>query len=231
MTRWGAGFVNSLGPMSGQRAEWGRVFSKGLQVVDNDLMSMLENRNRFASELDPANRAPYIYSPVTGKTTNDFTFLQRLWNATGVMKVGAAQSPEEKFLQDIEFDLNTTFRTKDGVKLLPAERSELFRIMGEQGVFRAGIKDVMRDAGNFNAIAELKEKRAMGYNADEASLAKWYNIHSRLSDARKAAEELAYAEMDADMFAAIQLRQTQKQISEEANRSGEVINETLSIRK
>ena len=117
------------------------------------------------------------------------------------------------------------------MKLLPPERSELFRLMGEQGVFRAGIKDIMRDAGSFNAIAELKEKRAMGYNADEASLAKWYNIHSRLSDARKAAEELAYAEMDADMFAAIQLRQTQKQISEEANRSGEVINETLSIRK
>ena len=231
MTRWGAGFVNSLGPMSGQRAEWGRVFSKGLQVVDNDLVSMLNNRNRFAGELDPANRAPYIYSPVTGKTTNDFTFLQRLWNATGVMKVGASQSPEEKFLQDIEFDLNTTFRTKDGVKLLPAERSELFRLMGERGVFRAGIKDVMRDAGNFNAIAELKEKRAMGYNADEASLAKWYNIHSRLNDVRSAAEEVAFNEMDSDMFAAIQLRQTQKQLSEEANRSGNVIDETLSIRK
>ena len=231
MTRWGAGFINSLGPLSGQRAEWGRIFSKGLQIVDNDLMSMLQNRNRFAGELDSTNRAPYIYSPVTGKTTNDYTFMQRLWNATGVMKIGAEQTPEEKFLQEVEFDINTTFRTKDGVKLLPAERSELFRLMGEQGVFRGAIKDIMKDAGDWNSLAMLRQKRSEGYTADEASLSKWYNIHVRLSDARRVAEELAFAEMDADMFAAIQFRQLQRDLSLEASQYGETIDNSLNIRK
>lgn len=231
LTRWGAGFLNSLGPMSGARAEWGRVFSKGLQIVDNDLMSMLRNRNRFAGELDPENRAPYIYSPVTGKTTNDFTFMQRLWNATGIMKIGAKQTPEEKFLEEIEFDMNTTFRTKDGVKLLPAERSELFRLMGEQGFFRAAIKDIMKDAGDWNTISRLRQERLKGLTSDQASLQKWDDIHVRLSEARRAAEEVAYSEMDADMFAAIQMRQTEKELTDEANRYGKTLDETLSIRK
>ena len=157
-----------------------------------------------------------------------------LWRhslVAGCLSFVAKQTPEEKFLEEIEFDMNTTFRTKDGVKLLPAERSELFRLMGEQGFFRAAIKDIMKDAGDWNTISRLRQERLKGLTSDQASLQKWDDIHVRLSEARRAAEEVAYSEMDADMFAAIQMRQTEKELTDEANRYGKTLDETLSIRK
>ena len=122
-TRWSAGFINSLGPLSGQRAEWGRIFSEGLLEVDNEFFSVLGNRNKFLPTSNPDNRAPYVYSPVTGKKANGYGFLQRVWNAYSPLQVHSGQEPEVKFLEEFEFDVNTTFRTKDGVRLTANERS------------------------------------------------------------------------------------------------------------
>ena len=227
--RWGAGFVNSLGPLAGQRNEWSRIFSEGMREVDNDFFSILANRNSFAGELDPTNRQPYIYSPVTGKKANGYGFMQRVWNAYSPIKIHPDQSPEEKFLEDIEFDVNTTFRTKDGIKLSSTERSELFRIMGEQGHFKASIQEIMRDAGDWKSIEKLRKLRGQLVKSDEVSLKKWHDIHVRLSEARSAAEDFAYAEMDGDMFAALEMRQAEKDLSEEASIAGEVFDPTTAI--
>jgi len=224
LTRWSAGFVNSLGPLASQRAEWSRIFSEGLQEVDNEFFSLLSNRNSY---LDPSNRHPYIYSPVTGEKPNGYGLLQRVWNAYSPIKVHPEQSPEEKFLQDMEFDINTTFRTKDGIKLEAAERSELFRLMGTGGHFKAAIQEIMRDAGDWESIAKLRDMRRQGLTSDDVSIKRWHDIHSRLSEARRAAEEIAYADMSAQMFGQIEKRQVEQDLTEEAN----IVGETLSIRK
>ena len=233
MTRWAGGFLNSLGPLSGQRAEWGRIFSEGLQEVNDDLFAVLENRNRFAGALDPSNRAPYVYSPVTGQKANGYGFMQRVWNAYSPIKIHSEQSPEEKFLEAMEFDVNTTFRSKDGVRLTAEERSELFRMMGESGHFRDSIREIMRDAKDWESIPRIRALRMQGKTSDEVILKKWDNIHVRLNQARRDAEEYAYAEMDADMFAAIELRQLKQQLQEEASMRGEAIDvdQTLNIRR
>ena len=228
LTRWGAGFVNSLGPLAGQRAEWSRIITEGLMEVDNDFLSLLGNRNSF---LDPSNRHPYVYSPVTGEKANGYGLLQRIWNAYSPIKVHAEQSPEERFLQEMEFDINTTFRTKDGVKLKANERSELFRLMGTSGFFKEEIRAIMRDAGNWNSIAKLREARMRGLKSDEVSIKKWHDLYTRLSDARRAAEQLAYAEMNAEMLGQIEARQMERDLIEEANIAGETLNPALSIRK
>ena len=227
MTRWSAGFINSLGPLASQRGEWSRILSEGLLEVENDFMSQLENRNRFAGELDPSNRQPYIYSPVTGEKPNGYSFQQRLWNAYSPIKIHPEQSPEEKFLQEMEFDINTNFRSKDGVKLTAPERSELFRLMGERKFFKEAIQEIMRDAGSWKSIEKLRELRNQGYKSDEVSLKKWHDIHARLSEARRAAEDFAFADMDADMYAALELRQVQKQLTEEANIAGETFDDSI----
>ena len=233
LSRWGAGFINSLGPLASQRGEWSRILSEGLLEVNQDLQGHLGNRNRFAGALDPANHAPYIYSPVTGKKANGYGMMQRLWNAYSPIKVHPEQSPEEKFLQEIEFDISTTFKTKNGVKLLPAERSELFRLMGEDGVFRASIREIMKDAGDWDSIAKLRALRRSGVSSDETSLKKWHQLHARIAQARSDAEKLAYARMDADMYAAIQLRQIERELRNEAATRGEQIDteSILGIRK
>ena len=127
----------------------------------------------------------------------------------------------------MEFDVNTTFRSKDGVRLLPKERSELFRLMGERGFFREAIAEIMRDAGDWNSIQELREKRNQGYRSDEVSLKKWHDIHARLSEARKAAEDIAYAEMSADMYAAIELRQNTQALQDEYSTAGQIFDPSI----
>ena len=227
ISRWAAGFTNSLGPLSALRGDFSRILSEGLQEVDSDFMSQIENRNRFVGALFDSNRQPFIYSPVTGKKPNGYGFMQRLWNAYSPIQIHAEQSPEEKFLQEMEFDVNTTFRSKDGVRLLPKERSELFRLMGERGFFREAIAEIMRDAGDWNSIQELREKRNQGYRSDEVSLKKWHDIHARLSEARKAAEDIAYAEMSADMYAAIELRQNTQALQDEYSTAGQIFDPSI----
>jgi hypothetical protein len=223
--RWAAGFTNSLGPLAGQRGEWSRIFSEGLKEVESDFFSQLENRNRFSNVmLDASNRQPYIYSPVTGEKANGYGLLQRVWNAYSPIKIHAEQSPEEKFLEALEFDVSTTFKTRNGVKLTAPERSELFRLMGEQGYFKASIQEVMRDAGDWNSIAKLREKRLQGVKSDQASLDKWHDLHTRLSDAKRAAEDFAFAGLNGELITAIEQRQAEQELIGEANIAGELLN-------
>ena len=231
-TRWSAGFVNSLGPLSGQRGEWSRIFSEGFMEVNDDFLSVIANRNRFAMELDPSNRAPYVYSPVTGQKANGYGLLQRVWNAYFPLKIHPEQSPEEKFLQDIEYDYNTTFKTKNGIRLTATERSELFRLMGERGYFKDAITEIMRDAGDWNSIVRLRNLRRQGKTSEEVSLDQWNNIHIRLNEARRTAEEFAYQDMDRDMYAEIETRQIRENLRQEASSRGEFldIDESLNIR-
>ena len=233
MDRWAGGFLNSLGPLAGQRNEWNKLFTDGLIEVENDLISLIGNKNRFASVLDPANRLPYVYSPVTGKKTNDYTFLQRVWNAYSPFKVHAKQSEEEAFLQAIEYDMTTTFRTKDGVRLLTNERSELFRLMGESDQFRRSIREVMRNAGDWKSIARLKALRREGRTSEEVPLDKWEHLHVRLRQAQKSAEKAAYAKMDSDMYAAIEMRRVEQRLRDQAAEQGKVFDPTTftNIRK
>ena len=226
MNRWAAGFLNSMGPLAGQRNEWNKLFTDGLIETENELLSLIGNKNRFASVLDPANRLPYIYSPVTGKKTNDYSFLQRVWNAYSPLKVHAQQSEEEAFLQAIEYDMTTTFRTKDGVRLLTNERSELFRLMGESDQFRRSIREVMRNAGDWKSIARLKALRREGRTSEEVPLDKWEHLHVRLRKAQKAAEKAAYAKMDSDMYAAIEMRRVEQQLRDQAAEQGKVFDPT-----
>lgn len=226
INRWAAGFVNGLGPMASLRGDFSRILSEGLLEVESDFMSQLNNRNRFVGALFDTKQA-YVYSPVTGRKPNGYGMMQRLYNAYSPVQVHPAQTPEEKFLEEVEFDINTTFRTKDGVRLLPEERSELFRLMGERGHFQDAIKEIMRDAGNWDSIQKLRELRSQGFKSDEVGLKQWHDIHARLSEARRQAEEIAYAEMDADMYAAIELRQVRKDLTEEASRAGEVFDPSV----
>jgi hypothetical protein len=134
-------------------------------------------------------------------------------------------------LEEFEFDVNTTFRTKDGVRLTANERSALFKLMGERGHFQASINEIMNDAKDWQSIARMRRLRRIGVPSEEADLRKWDQIHIRLSQARRDAEEFAYAEMDQDMYAEIERRQIEKQLVEEANIAGEALDPTLSIRK
>jgi hypothetical protein len=220
--RWSAGMINSLGPLGGLRNEMGRVLDGGLKIVEDDLGAHIANRNQIAGVLDPANRLPYIYSPVTGKVVNKYNLATRLWNSYSPIKVYPGQSKEEKFLQDIEFDISTTFKKRDGVKLLPAERSELFRLMGEQGYFRQSIAAISRSANARNTIERLRNARRNNVSSEDTSLDKFDLVHYDLGNALRQAEKDAFNELDSDMRIAIEARRQAKLAAEAAAKGGRI---------
>jgi hypothetical protein len=91
INRWSAGFVNSLGPLAAARGDFSKILSEGLVETESDFMSQLENRNRFMGAIFNNANQPYIYSPVSGKKANGYTFMQRLWNAYSPIQVHAEQ--------------------------------------------------------------------------------------------------------------------------------------------
>lgn len=226
--RWAAGFLNGLGPLAGQRGEWSRIFSDGLRMVENDMLSYIGNRNRFAEGILGNTSAPYVYSPVSGKKANSYGFLQRLYNAYSPMPIHAEQSEEEEFLQAIEYDVSTTFKTKEGVKVPIATQSELFRIMGEQGHFRDAIKEVIRSNKEWRSMESFEEMRAKGKEPD---LKQWHNIHGRLRTAQKFAEQQAYLALDPQLKQDIITAQVEQMEKERASFYGQEIDESLNIRR
>jgi len=206
INRFAAGQITSLGPLGGLRNEMGRVLDGGLKIVEDDFKAQVENRNQILGLVDPVNRLPYLYSPITGKIPNKYTLAQRLWNAYSPIKIYPQQSPEEKFLQDIEFDLATTFKTRDGVELLPNERSELFRLMGEQGIFRAHINRMRNSATGRTAVEQLKAARRAGVSSEQLPLDKYKMMRYQLYQGLSSAEDSAFAALDPDMRTAIEVR-------------------------
>ena len=227
-SRWGAGFLNGLGPLASQRGEWSRIFADGLRIVDEDVFSYVKNLNRFAAEVDPKTADPFIYSPVSGKKVNSYGFLQRVWNAYMPFPVHDTASEEEQFLQQIEYPTATLFKTKDGVKIPKQMRSELLRIMGEDGHFQAGIREVMRSNKQWKSMESFDELRRQG-KAPE--LATWHRIHERLQSAQRFAENQAYSRLDPGLQQQFVQLQVEEQLKQNASRQGVVLDPTLSIRK
>ena len=225
--RFAAGFVNGLGPLAGQRGEWSRVFTDGLRIVENDFYAYLGNQNRFAEGILGITSAPVIYSPVSGKKANSYGFMQRVWNAYTAIPIHAESSPEEEFLNHVEYDVSTTFKTKEGVKVPPAIQSELFRIMGEDEIFKRGIQEVMKSVKDWKSLESFEEMRAKG---NEVDIKQWHNIHSRLRTAQKFAEQTAYRRLNPELQQQLITAQVEKMEKERANQLGQPIEESLNIR-
>ena len=206
INRFAAGQISSLGPLGGARNQIGQLLDGGLKEINNDIMSHLANRNQIIGVFDPVNRLPTIVSPVTGKAPNKYTFLQRLYNQHSPLKIHPAMSPEEQFLYDIEYDVSSAFKTRNGVELEYNERTKLFSIMGENGFFRNEIKRISKLAESRNTIQELKDARRRGVTSETTPIGKYDRIHMELSGAQREAEESAFLQLDSEMQNAIKQR-------------------------
>jgi hypothetical protein len=231
--RFAAGQLNSLGPLSGLRNEMGRTLDGGLKLVEEGILSQIANRNQLVGMFDPANRLPYIYNPISGKIPNKYTLFQRLVNVVSPIKIHPEQLPEEKFLDQIEFSLSTSFKKRDGVELDNTERSELFRLMGEQEYFKKRVRSIMNTAEARNTIQELKEARRRGVDSERLPLKNYDNIHYMLGVALRDAEQQAYNELNSDMRLAIEARILAAQTVETRAEMGIIpeVGSTLNIRK
>ena len=218
--RWTGGMINSLGPLSGMRNEFGKILDGGLKEIENDILSHLKNRNRIVGLFDPANRLPTVVSPVSGEAPNKYSMLQRIYNTYSPMKIHPAMSKEEKFLYDIQYDVSSAFKKRSGVDLTAKERNALNVEMGEMEFFKKEINRIANTAEARNTINELNVLRRSGVKSEELDIGLYDQIHMMLRDAQKRAEELAFNNLEPETRNAIEQRILLKQRNDERAKAG-----------
>jgi hypothetical protein len=218
--RWVAGQINSLAPLAGARNEFGRILDGGLKDFNNNIIEQLVNRNQMIGLIDQTNRLPTVISPVSGEAPNKYSMLQRIYNAYSPLKIHPAMSKEEKFLYDIEYDVSSAFKKRQGVDLMADERNALNAEMGRMGFFRKQINRIAKTAEARNTINELKTMRRQFIGSDEVPIGKYDQIHMMLREAQKTAEELAYRNLEPEMRNAIDQRIMLKRINDRRAEQG-----------
>ena len=218
--RWAAGQINSLGPLAGMRNEFGKILDGGLKDLNNDIVEILFDRNRAVGLVDDTNRLPTIVSPVSGEAPNKYSFLQRVYNAYSPLKIHPAMTKEEKFLYDIEYDVSTAFKKRNGVDLTAGERNALNREMGTMGIFREELGRIAKTAEARNTIKELKTMRRQFVGSEEVPIGKYDQIHMMIRDAQKTAEEFAFNNLEPEMRNAIEQRIMLKKMNDQRAEQG-----------
>ncbi len=127
---------------------------------------------------------------------------------------------EEKFLYDIEYDVSSAFKKRQGVDLMADERNALNAEMGTMGFFRKEINRIARTAEARNTIKELKTMRRQFVGSDEVPIGKYDQIHMMLRQAQKTAEELAFNNLSPEMRNAIEQRIMLKKINDRRAEQG-----------
>ena len=218
--RWLAGQINSLAPLAGARNEVGRVLDGGLKDFNNNIIEQLANRNQMIGLIDQTNRLPTVISPVSGEAPNKYSMLQRIYNTYSPLKIHPAMSKEEKFLYDIEYDVSSAFKKRQGVDLMADERNALNAEMGKMGFFRKEINRIAKTAEARNTINELKTMRRQFIGSDEVPIGKYDQIHMMLREAQKNAEELAYNNLEPEVRNAIDQRIMIKKMNDQRAEQG-----------
>ena len=128
--RWAASFIPSATtPGANGLLELQKLVVPQLKVVDNNLLSMIQNRSLVKSTLP--DEYDYIDGGVIGEPEN---FIARLYNVYSPFKVSGKMSPEKQFLIDIEYDGRSNLETDgNGVKLTGTEQSMIGSRMGQMG--------------------------------------------------------------------------------------------------
>ena len=190
--RWAAGMVNDLIPGAGQRGEWGRLMANERRELNRTMDGYFRNRNKFVDALAPEGaRMPISKDWIYGKPVDGTEpFMIRLFNAYNRgMKISTEQGPEARFLTAVEYDSRPLFnKNSDGVEYTEQERAELYAMVGEDGFFLQGIRDVM--AKHVDSLDKFDQLRQVNSNVP---IDQFLMIHSELDYhleiARKAAEE------------------------------------------
>jgi uncharacterized membrane protein len=220
MNRWAAGQINSLGPLAGARNELGKILDGGLKDLNNDIVEILFDRNRAVGLVDKTNRLPTIVSPISGEAPNKYSFLQRVYNAYSPMKIHPAMTKEEKFLYDIEYDVSSAFKKRNGVDLTADERNALNAEMGRMGIFRQELNRIAKTAEARNTIKELKTMRRQFIGSEEVPIGKYDQIHMMIRDAQKQAEEKAFFNLEPPIRDAIEQRIMLKKMNDQRAEQG-----------
>ena len=238
-SRFITSFGNNFVPLGSLRNELGKVMYPQLRQIRAELGENLRNRNAWLDAVDPNRKLPPVVDPIDGKEIGgeDNWFL-RVFNR-GPMKVTSAPSKERQFLIDIEFNSNPSMRTSsDGVILKNHEIAAINSKIGEQGIYKRKINEIMKDAnkltykapdGNvykgFINIIQAQRRGMIG--SDVLDIAKYKMIYSRLTVAYNQAKNYAEESLGDDpktreIYADLKSRSYEKKELTKAQQKGDL---------
>ena len=250
-SRFISSFSNDLVPLGGLRNELGKILFPELRQIRSELQEHLRNRNAWLDAVDPERALPAVVDPIDGKEigSEDNWFL-RVFNR-GPMKVHSQPSKERQFLIDIEFNSSPTMNmSQKGAVLENHEITAINTKMGEQGIYKKKIAEIMRDANNLKYTAPdgtvykgftniLRAQRKGIIPSDILDTTKFANIFSRLTTAYSDAKRIAEDSLDEPMRSGIREREYEKINSTYNQRKGDIdtvledagLQETLNMAK
>ena len=183
INRFMAGQINGFIPGAGQRGEWSKLFGPYQAILDRDVAGYVRNRNSFGDAVVPpgaklAARGDWLYGGPL-----DQSWMARAVNAYSPIKIGMTDKPEGRFISIMEFNPLPSLATDPvtGVPLTVDEQAEILEMIGQDGIFLEGVKQVMKYADKTGALEQLNEMRKQGYTNDETNITEWQNIHFMLN--------------------------------------------------
>ena len=168
VSRWTASFGSGLLPYSGLRSEFSRLLTPQLKETEQEFQQLFFNRNPVLK-----SQLPDAYDWMDGgKIREPENFFTRAWNTySPVFKVGDEMSPEKEFLVEIEFDGRPQLnKNGNGIEYTPEERSQVTKLMGEDGVFKREVNKIMNSKEGKEFRKAYKEANKTGTVIDKKTL-------------------------------------------------------------
>jgi len=250
-SRWATSFGNNFAPLGSLRNELGKLLYPQLRQIRSELDDHLRNRNAWLDAVDPTRALPSVVDPIDGKEIGkeDNWFL-RVFNR-GPMKVTSRPSKERQFLIDIEFNSSPTMRmSQRGVILENHEIAAINSKIGEQGIYKQKINEIMKDANKlthtgpdgtvYKGFQNIIQAQRRGWISSEVlDSTKYANIFARLTLAYAQCKRFAEDNLDEPMRSGIREREYEKINADYNQKAGNIdqlyqdagLQETLNIAK
>tara|TARA_Y100001973_G_scaffold28773_1_gene43316 strand:+ start:1392 stop:5396 length:4005 start_codon:yes stop_codon:yes gene_type:complete len=231
-SRFLTSFGNNLVPLGSLRNELGKIMYPQLRQIRSELDQNLRNRNAWLDAFDPERALPSVVDPIDGQEIGkeDNWFL-RVWNR-GPMKVTSKPSKERQFLIDIEFNSNPMMRTSQrGVVLQNHEITAINTVMGEQGIYKKRINEIMQRANRltytspdgtiYKGFQNIIQAQRRGFiPSDVLDSGKYADIFSDLKTAYAQCKRLAEDSLPEPILSGIRDREYEKKMNTLDQRSG-----------
>jgi len=250
-SRWATSFGNNFAPLGSLRNELGKIMYPQLRQIRSQLDDNLRNRNAWLDAFDPERALPSVVDPIDGQEiSKENNWFLRVFNR-GPMKVTSLPSKERQFLIDIEFNSSPTMRmSQRGVVLENHEITAINSKIGEQGIYKKKINEIMKDANKltykapngkvYKGFQNIIQAQRRGFISSEIlDSAKYANIFARLQQAYAQSKRFAEDNLDEPMRSGIREREYEKMNADYNQKSGNLdqlyqdagLQETLNMAK
>ena len=217
--RFAANMVNGITPLAGARKDAMKMLNPGLQVVDADFKSMLSNKNNWMSQV---GRQPYLYNIIDGAVPNDYSMKTRIFNMFSPVPVHPGMSENQQLLFELDYDYSTTAKTFEGVEIPDWGRSEIQKLMAEDGQFKKVLDSLRRSKTVQQTMSEIQALRDEGLDSQVVQLKEYNTLFNTVHSAHKAAEKLAFDNASPELRAYIQEQMILNAQIKEANKAANI---------